>query len=112
MLNPAERSKVYAYGGGSEWYIDEKRTGVGGAYNARNIKDPVPVIGMLAGMASNVLPWNWDRIADMGRGWHVFDSKQNHTPDGAQGNKHDFGVYYPESLRNWVDDLRKKGVLR
>ena len=112
LLNPAERSKVYAYGAGSEWYIDEKRTGVASAYNARNIEDPVPVIGMLAGMAGNVLPWNWDRIADMGRGWHVFDSPQNHTADGAQGNKHDFGVYYPESLRNWVDDLRKKGVLR
>jgi hypothetical protein len=112
LLNPADRGKVYAYGAGSEWYIDEKRTGVGGAYNARNIGDPVPVIGMLAGMASNVLPWNWDRIAGMGLGWHVFDSKQNHTPDGAQGNKHDFGVYYPESLGNWVDDLRKKGVLR
>ncbi|MBL0350667.1 MAG: hypothetical protein IPP68_09900 [Elusimicrobia bacterium] len=112
LLTAEERKKVHIYGAGSEWYIDEKRIGVGSAWNARNVEDPVPILGMMTGMASNVLPWNWDRIADAGRGWRVFNSTQNQTPKGEKGNKHDFGIYYLESLRDWATEMRRRGILK
>lgn len=100
LMTPKEMSKIHYFGGGSQWAINPKNSGLGSTTNMWNKGDIVPALGNHLRVTNWVIPSQVDRKSK--DNWTHFDAPKNHT---IKGNHHFFLNYYKDEMEDWADRM-------